>query len=137
MLQSGKLAQNPAVTSMTDRAEIVAIIIREKRIASSQRRVVNTKVLFEHCTASANRMEPIASCSAAAVIPAQIWQCLFAFKNRSHPEIARLGSIGGDIHAITTFWHDHLRCTRRIAIRLRPQESKTLQPKVSVGFTAI
>ena len=77
------------------------IIFWKERIAGVERGVVDAEMLFEHLTAPAERMEPLARRVAAAVVAAQIWQRLFAFKNRSHSCLFGQWPIGSHVGAIS------------------------------------
>jgi hypothetical protein len=97
---------------------------------------MDAEMFFQHLATPADRTKPLARRFPAAVVSPQIGQCLFALEDRSDAGLFWLGAIGCHVGAIPALRQGDFRSARRVALRLRPNESKTFQADVCVRFAA-
>jgi hypothetical protein len=67
---------------VADRAEVLGIELREKRITIVQIWIMRAEARFEKLATITDRFEPLARALAATVVSSQIAQRLFAFEHR-------------------------------------------------------
>jgi hypothetical protein len=67
---------------VADRAKVLGIELREKRITIVQAWIMRAKTRFENLATITDRFESLACRLAATVVSAQIAQRLFAFEDR-------------------------------------------------------
>jgi hypothetical protein len=95
---------------------------------------MDAKMSLQHLAAPADRTEPLVRRRAATIIPAQIGSRLFAFENRGHPRLFRLGPVGRYVGPVTALGQGDFRRACRIAVCLRPEKSEALEAKVHFRF---
>jgi hypothetical protein len=81
-LQRPQLTDEAGVTAVADRAEVLGIKLREKRIAVVQVWIMRAEARFENLATITHRFEPPARGFAATVVSSQIAERLFAFEHR-------------------------------------------------------
>src|SRR5436190_9717937 len=93
-------------------------------------------MFFEHLAASADRAKPLVRRLAAAVVPAEVGQRLFALENSSHSSLPGLRLIGRDVSAISGLRQAYFRRAQRVAVRLCPNQSEAFEPEMGFCFAA-
>jgi len=81
-LQNPQLTNEARVTAVADRAEVLGIKLREKRITIVKVWIVRAEARFENLTAITDHFESPAHDLAVTIVPSQIAQRLFAFEHR-------------------------------------------------------
>jgi hypothetical protein len=81
-LQRPQLTSEARITAVTDRAEVLEIELREKRIAVVEAWIMRAEARFENLTTTTDFFKSPARGFAATVVPSQIAERLFAFEHR-------------------------------------------------------
>jgi hypothetical protein len=80
-LERPQFTKKPSVAAVTDRAEVLGIKLREKRITIVQVWIMRAEARFQNLATITYCFESLARSLAATVVSAQIAQRLFAFED--------------------------------------------------------
>jgi hypothetical protein len=72
VLQGAQFTNETRVPAMSDRAEVLGIELREKRITVVQTWIMYAEMRFENATAVADRFKPLARRPASTVVSSQV-----------------------------------------------------------------
>ena len=97
---------------------------------------MDSQMLFEDFAPPGERAEPFARPGRFAIITAQIWQCLFSFKDGGDGLFANARAIGGDIRAIAALRQADFGGAGAVTIRLRPKQRQPFQAEMRFRFGA-
>ena len=97
---------------------------------------MNPQVFFQHLAAAKDFFQLLCGDSAAPVVTAQVWESLFAFKNRGGADLFPVRSIGSNIRAKAGTRQAYFHCTSRIATRLCPDQGQAFESRVCSGLAA-
>src|SRR5262249_2176462 len=136
ILQRAQFTDEARVTTMTDRSKVLAIELREKRIAIVQVRVVRAQARFEKLATFAYCLKPLPFRVGVAIISSQIAECLLAFKYGRRSNLLRMWPIAGDVGSISALWQTHFHRACRKPMCLRPNKCQLFQLYMLCRFTA-
>src|SRR5437870_4222731 len=109
---------------MTNRSKVLAIELREKRIAIVQVGVVRAQARFERLATFAYCFDPSPCRSGVAIVSSQITECLLAFEYGRRSNLLRVWPIAGDVGAVSALWQTHFHRACRKPMCLRPNKSQ-------------
>ena len=113
---------------MLNDGKVVPVEFRKERVGQAQRRVVDAQVFLQDLAPAMHRVEALACCRCATIIPPQIEARLLAFEDRGDGVCAR--PAGRHIRAVTAARKTDFQGARGVALRLSPEESEPLQLQV-------
>ncbi|MDQ3119655.1 MAG: hypothetical protein M3Q89_08850 [Verrucomicrobiota bacterium] len=97
---------------------------------------MNAQVSFKDGAAIGYGRKTFARRRGAAIVPTQIGQHLFAFKNCGYPGLTSARAVCGHIRAVAALRKTHLDSAGRVALRLCPENGEALETSVRVSFAA-
>src|SRR6478735_8877687 len=115
---------------MINGGEVVRIEVGKKRIGDAQGGIMNAQVFLQDLAASKDFFQLLCGDGAAPVVAAQIWESLFAFKNRRAADLFPVRAIGGNIGAEAATGQAYFQCAGRVAARLRPDQGQAFESRV-------
>src|SRR5438105_15493651 len=97
---------------------------------------MNAQNFFQDLATLENLFQSLRRHCAATVIPAQVGESLFTFKDCSRPNLFPVRPVGRQVRAISTRRHLHLEGADGITTGLRPEQSQAFESDLSGGLTS-